>query len=119
MNQVKKMKDGSLLIEALRNVQAQHLLDTQTYLDMEVDAEAHRSLNTSKWVIRDYHQDLRDMTDEQIKLELSSQRVTHVSRFILKKDGKEIKTNTLFLTFDMHFHQLRSKLVIIGYYSVE
>ena len=54
VKQVKKMKDGSLLIEASRNVQAQHLLDTQTYLDIEVDAEAHRSLNTSKGVIRDY-----------------------------------------------------------------
>ena len=113
VNQVKKMKDGSLLIEASRNVQAQHLLDTQTFLDIEVDAEAHRSLNTSKGVIRDYHQDLRDMTDEQIKMELSSQGVTHVSRFILKKDGKEIKTNTLFLTFDMHVPPAKIK---IGYY---
>ena len=113
VNQVKKMKDGSLLIEASRNVQAQHLLDTQTFLDIEVDAEAHRSLNTSKGVIRDYHQDLRDMTDEQIKMELSSQGVTHVSRFILKKDGKEIKTNTLFLTFDAHIPPAKIK---IGYY---
>ena len=112
MNQVKKMKDGSLLIEASRNIQAQHLLDTQTFLDIEVDAEAHRSLNTSKGVIRDYHQDLRDMTDEQIKMELSSQGVTHVSRFILKKGGKEIKTNTLFLTFDMHIPPAKIKIVI-------
>ena len=79
---------------------------------MEVDAEAHRSLNTSKGVLRDYHQDLRDMTDEQIKTELFSQGVTHVSRFILKKDSKEIQTNTLFLTFDMHVPPAKIK---IGY----
>ena len=113
VNQVKKMKDGSLLIEASRNIQARHLLDTQTFLDIEVDAEPHRSLNTSKGVIRDFHQDLRDMTDDQIKQELSSQGVEKVSRFILKKDGKEIKTNTLFLTFDTH---KRPEKLKIGYY---
>ena len=75
MNQVKRLKDGSLLIEASRNIQAQHIMDTQTFLDIEVDAEAHRSLNSSKGVIRDYHQDLREMTEEQIKNELSSQEV--------------------------------------------
>ena len=53
-----------------------------------MDAEAHRSLNTSKGVIRDFHQDLKDMSDEEIKKELSSQGVTNVARFILKKDNK-------------------------------
>ena len=115
VNQVKRLKDGSLLIEASRNIQAQHIMDTQTFLDIEVDAEAHRSLNSSKGVIRDYHQDLRDMTEKQIKNELSSQGVTHVSRFILKKDNKEIKTNTLFLTFDTHIPPAKLK---IGYYIV-
>ena len=113
VNQVKKMKDGSLLIEASRNIQAKHILDTHNFLDIDVDAEAHHSLNASKGVIRDYHQDLKDMTDDDIRKELASQgvtkvsrfilkRVTKVSRFILKKDNKEIKTNTLFLNFDTH-----------------
>ena len=75
VNQVKKMKDGSLLIEASRNIQAKHLLDTHSFLDIDVDADAHHSLNTSKGVIRDYHQDLKDMTDEEIKKELESQGV--------------------------------------------
>ena len=107
------MRDGSLLIEASRNIQARHLMDTQTFLDIEVDAEPHRSLNTSKGVIRDFHKDLQDMSDEQIRNELSSQGVEKVSRFILKKDGKEIKTNTLFLTFDSHKPPEKLK---IGYY---
>ena len=115
VNQVKKMKDGSLLIEASRNIQAKHLLDTHSFLDIDVDADAHHSLNTSKGVIRDYHQDLRDMTDEEIKKELESQGVTKVSRFILKKDNKEIKTNTLFLNFDSHKPPEKLK---IGYYIV-
>ena len=115
VKQVKKLKDGSLLIEVTKNIQSRLLLETQTFLGIEVDAEAHRSLNISKGVIRDYHQDLRDMTEEEIKNELSSQGVTQVSRFILKKEGKEIKTNTLFITFDRHTPPEKLK---IGYYIV-
>ena len=113
VNQVKKMKDGSLLIEASRNSQAKEIMDTHNFLDIDVDAEANRSLNTSKGVIRDFHQDLKDMSDEEIKKELSSQGVTNVARFILKKDNKEIKTNTLFLTFAAHVPPEKIK---IGYY---
>ena len=115
VKQVKKLKDGSLLIEAAKNIQARLLLDTQNFLGIEVDADAHRSLNVCKGVIRDYHQDLRDMSEEDIRLELASQGVLRVSRFILKKDGKEIKTNTLFLTFDNHVPPEKLK---IGYYVV-
>ena len=111
VKQVKKLKDGSLLIEVEKSIQAQLILDTQTFLDIEVDA--HHSLNTSKGVIRDHHQDLKDMTDEDIRKELSTQGVLKVNRFILKKDGKEIKTNTLFLTFD--FPKPPEKIKI-GYY---
>ena len=116
VKQVKKMKDGCLLIEAKTNIQAQLLLDTYKFLDIEVDAEAHRSLNTSKGVIGDYHKDLQHMSDEEIQKELSSQGVKHVSRFILKKDGKEIKTNTLFVTFDLSSPPEKLKL---GYYIVD
>ena len=42
-------------------------------------------------MILDYHQDLRDMSEEDIRLELASQGVMKVSRFILKKDGKDRK----------------------------
>ena len=66
-------------------------------------------------MIRDYHQDLQDMSDDEIKKELAPQGVTKVSRFILKKDNKEIKTNTLFLNFDSHKPQEKIK---IGYYIV-
>ena len=44
VKQVSRLKDGSLLIEASRNIQAKHILDTHRFLDIDVDAEAHRSL---------------------------------------------------------------------------
>ena len=55
------------------------------------------------------------MSDQEIKTELSSQGVINVSRFVLKKEGKEIKTNTLFVTFDSH--KLPEKIKL-GYYIV-
>ena len=115
VKQVSRLKDGSLLIEASRHIQAKHILDTHRFLDIDVDAEAHRSLYSSRGVIRDYHQDLQDMSNDEIKKELASQGVTKVSRFILKKDNKEIKTNTLFLNFDSHKPPEKIK---IGYYIV-
>ena len=48
VRQVKKLKDGRLLIEAAKNIQARLLLDTQTFLGIDVDADAHRSLNVCK-----------------------------------------------------------------------
>ena len=53
------MRSGSLLIEATRPKQARIILDTTTFMDIEVKATPHRSLNTSKGVIRDHGRDLR------------------------------------------------------------
>ena len=49
-------------------------------------------------------------------MELKDQGVDEVSKFILKKDGKEIKTNTLFVTFCTPTPPPKLK---IGYYNVE
>ena len=92
VKQVKKLKDGYLLFEVEKYIQAQLILDTQKFLDIEVDADAHHSLIVSKEVIRDHNQDLMDMSDEDIRKELSPQGVLKVNRFILKKDGKDIKS---------------------------
>ena len=67
-------------------------------------------------MIRDHGRDLFDMSENDIVLELKDQGVEGVSRFILKKDGKEIKTNTLFITFATPTPPPKLK---IGYYNVE
>ena len=116
VHKVTKMRSGSLLIEATRPKQARIILDTTSFMDIEVKATPHRSLNTSKGVIRDHGRDLFDMSENDIVLELKDQGVEGVSRFILKKDGKEIKTNTLFITFATPTPPPKLK---IGYYNVE
>ena len=116
VKKVTKMKSGSLLIEATRASQSRMIRDTKTFMDIEVKASPHRTLNTSREVIRDHGRDLYDMSDTDIVYELKDQGVENVSRFILKKDGKEIRTNTLFITFGMPTPPAKLK---IGYYNVE
>ena len=112
---ITKLKSGALLIEATRASQAQQILATTTLNGLAVSATPHRTLNSSKGVIKDHYKDLYDMTDEKILDELSDQGVTGVSRFILKKDGESIKTNTLFVTFNTPTPPPKLK---IGYYIV-
>ena len=115
VKKVSKMKCGSLLIEASRITQAKKLMETEVFMDIDVRASPHRSLNTSKGVVRDHGRDLFDMSEADIVMELKDQGVREVSRFYLKKDGKEIKTNTLFITFGTPTPPAKLK---IGYCSV-
>ena len=84
VKKVSKMRTGGLLIEASRATQARMILDTTCFMGIEVTASPHRSLNTSKGVIRDYGKDLYDMDEAEIIKELADQGVQGVSRFILK-----------------------------------
>ena len=54
-------------------------------------------LNSSRGVIR--CRNLADMSEVEIRDELKDQGVVGVNRVTLKKEGKVIPTNTLFLTF--------------------
>ena len=115
VQKVTKMKSGSLLIEATRAKQSRMIRETTNFLNIDVKCTPHRSLNTSKGVIRDHGRDLYDMSEADIVMELREQGVEEVSRFILKKDGKEVKTNTLFVTFRTPTPPEKIK---IGYYNV-
>ena len=57
------MRSGSLLIEATRPAQARNILDTTSFMDIDVKATTHRSLNTSKGVIN-----LNKQTGQHLKL---------------------------------------------------
>ena len=116
VKKVSKMRTGGLLVEASRATQARMILDTTCFMGIEVKASPHRSLNTSKGVIRDYGRDLYDMSEAEIVKELADQGVEGVSRFILKKDDREIKTNTYFVTFATSSPPEKLR---IGYYFVE
>ena len=91
---IKRLRDGSFLVECGKRAQAQNLLRTNRFIDRPVKVSIHKTLNSSRGVIR--CRDLADMSDVEIRDELKDQGVNRVT---LKKERKVIPTNTLFLTF--------------------
>ena len=58
----------------------------------------HKTLNSSRGVIR--CRELSDLSEVEIRDELKTQDVVEVHRVTVKKEGRVIPTNTLFLTFN-------------------
>ncbi|XP_063427392.1 uncharacterized protein LOC134710906 [Mytilus trossulus] len=99
VKKVSKLRSGNLLVECSNKSQSTNLLTMSTISNFPVSASPHNSLNSCKGIIRDRSQYLDDLTVEEIGEELSSQGVTNVIRFQIKKNGNIIKLNTYLLTF--------------------
>ena len=114
LKSIKRLRDGSFLVECGKRAQAQNLLRTNRFIDRPVRVSIHKTLNSSRGVIRCW--DLADMSEVEIRDELKDQGVVGVNRVTLKKDGKVIPTNTLFLTFgSLEF----PKEITVGYLKVK
>ena len=50
---VKKLKNGMLLVETTRKMQTDILLKTKKFFNLSVEVKPHKSLNSSKGIIRD------------------------------------------------------------------
>ena len=92
LKSIKRLRDGSFLVKCGKRAQAQNLLQTNRFIDRPVKVSIHKTLNSSRGVIR--CRDLADMSEVGIRDELRDQDVVGV-----KKEGEVIPTNTLFLTF--------------------
>ena len=101
-------------MECGKRAQAQNLLPTNRFIDRPVRVSIHKTLNSSRGVIR--CRDLADMTEVEIRDELKDQGVVGVTRMTLKKEGKVIPTNTLFLTLDS---PELPKAITVGYLKVK
>ena len=69
------------------------------------DMPAHQSLNFSKWIVR-FKEAATDLSNEDLARDLNTSlhnrdipQVRDASKIIMNKDGKEVQTGTLFLTF--------------------
>ena len=102
------------MIECGKRAQAQNLLRTNRFIDRPVKVLIHKTLNTSRGVIR--CRDLADMSEVEIRDELKDQGVVGVNRVTLKKERKVIPTNTLFLTFGS---PELPKEITVGYLKVK
>ena len=95
---VKKLKNGTLLVETTRKMQTDILLKSKKFFNLPVEVKPHKTLNSSKGIIRD--RNLKGESEKNILEYLENQGVTAVKRFTVKKGQDTINTNTLLLTFD-------------------
>ena len=94
---VKKLKNGTLLIEVDKKTYADNLLTMKFFTNLKIKSYAHASLNSSKGVVRSAELSL--CTLEEIKSHLKTQSVTDVKRITFKRNDQTISTDTYILTF--------------------
>ena len=95
---VKKMRNQTLLVETTRKIQTEQLLKCKTFFNLSIEVSEHKTLNSSKGIIRD--KALKGESEENIKDNLQDQGVTAVKRFKIRKGHDLVSTNTLLLTFN-------------------
>ena len=110
---IKRLRSGDLLIEVSRSTQAHNLLKIKSFVNVPVQVSPHRSLNSSKGVIR--CPDIKDCSDEEILDNLASQNVSHIHRISVVRDGARKSTGTFILTFST---PTLPKTLKIGYLNV-
>ena len=114
LKSIKRLRDGSFLVECARKSQAMGLLKTTGFVDRPVRVSIHKASNSSRGVIR--CRELSGMTEMEIRTELQEQGVVEVHRVTVKKDTEKVPTNTLFLTFNTPD---LPKEITVGYLKVK
>ena len=95
---VKKLNNGTLLIEVDKKTYADNLLKMKTFAGLKIKAFPHLSLNSSKGVVRS--SELSLCTLDEIKTYLKPQGVSDVKRISIKRNDEIINTNTYIFTFN-------------------
>ena len=95
---VKMLRNQTLLVEATRKSQTENFLKTKTFFNLPLEVSQHKTLNSSKGIIRD--KALKGESDDNIRENLHEQGVTAAKRFIVKKGHDFVDTNTILLTFN-------------------
>ncbi|XP_053383829.1 uncharacterized protein LOC128550017 [Mercenaria mercenaria] len=98
---VKTLRTGDLLVEIEKAAHAQNLLKMTNFFGHPCKCTAHRTLNSSRGVVR--CPDLAGVSETEIVQGLAEQHVTAARRVRIKRDGKEIITNTIILTCGIPF----------------
>ena len=92
------MRNQTLLVETTQKIQTEQLLKCKTYFSLPVEVSEHKTLNSSKGIIRD--KALKGETEENIKDYLQDQGVTALKTFRIRKGHDLVSTNMLLLTFN-------------------
>ena len=111
---VKKLKNNTILVEVFTRQQAENLLKHKKFFQLDVNIYPHKTLNSSKGIVR--CKELSLCSISEIEKELKSQGVTGVTRISVKRNGEMRTTNTYILTFSS---SALPQSVKIGYISVK
>ena len=90
----KRMRNGNVLVECDTKLHSQMLLKSEKLVDRPIKVSIHKTLNSTKGVIR--CRKLRDVSEEEIKSELASQGVIEVYRVSRRKGPDRVPTDTFF-----------------------
>ena len=93
---VTKQRSSDLMVEPRSKEQERKLENVISFLDIPVTVGPHRSLNTSRGVIK--HSDFQDCTDGEFVDEFPD--VIYARRIHVRKGDVRIPINTIVLTFD-------------------
>ncbi|KAJ8049088.1 hypothetical protein HOLleu_01669 [Holothuria leucospilota] len=94
---IKRLRSGDILVEVSHSTQANNLLKTTSLIDTPIELTPHRSLNSSKGVIR--CPGIKNCSDEEILDNLASQHISHLYRISVLREGVRKPTGTFILTF--------------------
>ena len=96
---VKKLKNGTLLVQCRTKKQVDNLLSNKLFFGIKVKVYPHPTLNSCKGIIR--CPDLANCTGiDEIKKNLKPKGVKDVYRIKTKRNGQLKETHTYILTFD-------------------
>ncbi len=71
----------------------------KSFVDIPVSVSAHRTLNTSKGIVRDRDRLFSDMMEFDIAPEVKDQGVSYVRHFTTRKNNEIQQTNTYLISF--------------------
>ena len=94
----KKLANGSILLEVVSKQQEKNALAMKMWVDIPISVTPHRSLNSSRGVIR--CREFRDCDDTEVLDALRSQGVFEVKHIFTKRNGNNEPTNTFILSFN-------------------
>jgi len=111
---VKIQRNGNIIIQTNKESHSKNLMAMTTFDQVPVIVEPHKSLNSTKGIIR--CRELRHCSEEEIVEELRLQKVVAARKIEIKRNNEKIMTNTIQLTFCT---PVLPKAVSVGYLIVE
>ncbi|XP_046685330.1 uncharacterized protein LOC124371062 [Homalodisca vitripennis] len=99
-NSIKKLRDGTVLVEAVDSKQSKQLLKMTSFFDQfQVVVQPHGTLNSSKGIV--FSRELLECNLDEVKEQLKPSFVTDVVRITRMEGTNQIATTGHILTFNL------------------